>query len=407
LIRLEEGDCVEIIPRLVAEGIYVDAVVTDSPYNLTTIERGHINRDRTRTGFMSMKWDGTGIAFRPETWTTIAAILRPGGFLLAFGGTRTSHRMVCAIEDAGFVIQDTIMWLYGSGFPKGKTMLKPAFEPICLAYKPGGKRTLGVDECRIDTGGEDRSARYDGKPPKGGRTNVFQGEMQKAWDAPSGRWPANVIHDGSDGVMGAFGAFGDRGAQGIVNGNERSAPNTNVYSAFKRKPSKQLYDELGSAARFFYSAKAGPEDRFGSKHPTVKPVELIRYLVCLVTPKGGTFLDPFAGSGTAGVAALAEGRNAILIEREPQYIADIKERLAYYEGEGRHSLASKNRAKQPRDDLPLFANEAEPAMFLSSPTDVSKPQQDQILISKVATPAGLQPNIAISGLGCSKDAKSK
>jgi len=144
---------------------------------------------------MSMSWDGTGIAFRPETWTTIATIMRPGGFLLAFGGTRTHHRMVCATEDAGFVIQDTIMWLYGSGFPKRRDALKPAWEPICVAYKPGGARTLQVDECRIGV--------------TGGYTNVTKsaGDHRDRWEGNyatgeridnGGRWPANCAHDGSD-----------------------------------------------------------------------------------------------------------------------------------------------------------------------------------------------------------------
>jgi hypothetical protein len=97
---------------------------------------------------MNMQWDRTGIAFQPETWAAVCRALRPGGFLLAFGGTRTQRRMVCAIEVAGFVVQDTIAWLYGIGFPKNKALLKPAFEPIVVAYKPGGKWTLQVDDCK-------------------------------------------------------------------------------------------------------------------------------------------------------------------------------------------------------------------------------------------------------------------
>jgi DNA modification methylase len=100
---------------------------------------------------------------------------------------------------------------------------------------------------------------------------------------------------------------------------------------------------MASAARFFYCAKAGPEDRWGSRHPTVKPVELMKWLVQLVTPSGGTLLDPFAGSGTTGVAALATGRTAILIEQDESYIADIRDRIAHSEGAGRHSLAAKAR----------------------------------------------------------------
>jgi site-specific DNA-methyltransferase (adenine-specific) len=114
------------------------------------------------------------------------------------------------------------------------------------------------------------------------------------------------------------------------------------------------YGDAGSAARFFWSSKAGAEDRWGSRHPTVKPIDLIAWLVKLVTPPGGTFLDPFAGSGTAAVAALKTGRNAILIEREAQYVADIKERIGFYEGKGKHSIAAKNRSGEQPNHGPLF-----------------------------------------------------
>jgi site-specific DNA-methyltransferase (adenine-specific) len=159
-----------------------------------------------------------------------------------------------------------------------------------------------------------------------------------------------VIHDGSDEVMEAFAAFGDKVHSA---GHARDKLVTTDYNATSYNMSgtvnmRRLGDS-GSAARFFYCAKAGAEDRWGSRHPTVKPVELIRYLVKLVCPPGGTFLDPFAGSGTAGVAALAEGRNAILIEQDVGYIADICKRMAHYEGDGRHSLASKQRNAASRE----------------------------------------------------------
>lgn len=293
------GDCIAIAPML----DQVDAIVTDPPYHLTS---GNISFDWNslgpngirqtnmrgrKTGFMGQHWDGGDIAFRPETWATIGTALKPGGYLLAFGGTRTHHRIWCAIEDAGFVIQDTIMWLHGSGFPKGRSHLKPAHEPICVAYKPGGTRTLQIEECRIGLGG--------------GYTNttVSAGARRDRWEGNrstgeridnGGRWPANICHSGSDEVMGAFAAF-------------------------------RLDKE--SPARFYYAARASKADRAGSKHPTVKPVALMRWLVRLVTPLGGILLDPFAGSGTTGAAALADGRKVILIERELEYIADIKRRL--------------------------------------------------------------------------------
>jgi site-specific DNA-methyltransferase (adenine-specific) len=330
----------QAIPRLVAEGVVVDAIVTDPPYHLTAIaERSKYKIDgamaRLLGGFMGQTWDGGDIAFRPETWATVGTIMRPGAFLVAFGGTRTHHRVWCAIEDAGFVIQDTIMWLFGSGFPKRRDMLKPAFEPICLAYKPGGKRTMQVDECRIGT---DAGWSYpNGRGGSGwhGRESLGK-NLHDPMKAEAGRWPANICHDGSDEVLAAFpcesgGGFGKRGGKRVSD------------YGFSGTMQEVGFGDSGSAARFFWSPKAGAEDRWGSRHPTVKPVELMRWLVQLVTPSGGLVLDPFAGSGTTGAAALATGRNAILIEREEAYVADIRERLAFYEGNGLHSLAAKAR----------------------------------------------------------------
>jgi site-specific DNA-methyltransferase (adenine-specific) len=321
---LYAGDCLEVLPNL---GL-VDAVVTDPPYHLVDSHSRAARQFRPGTpmqrparGFMGKAWDGNDIAFRPETWASVARALRPGGFLLAFGGTRTQHRMVCAIEDAGFVVQDTIAWLYGTGFPKNKALLKPAFEPICVAYKPGGKRTLQVDECRIE-----------GEPTHGSGASMggIFGMKATRLGVPNllnqqGRWPANVIHDGSDEVMEAFAAFGER-ASGFKNGGAYPRE-VGIHRGGQRSDGDACYADTGTAARFFYCAKAGKRDRAGSKHPTVKPIALIRYLVKLVCPPGCTLLDPFAGSGTTGAAALAEGRRVVLIEREAEYVADIRRRL--------------------------------------------------------------------------------
>jgi site-specific DNA-methyltransferase (adenine-specific) len=256
--------------------------------------------------------------------------------------------MVCAIEDAGFVIQDTVAWLYGSGFPKHRSHLKPAFEPICLAYKPGGARTMQIDECRIGT-----SKRVPGSLSKtpsrilGGLGGYRLDGSESGYNPNLGRWPANVCHDGNDEVVACFptSAAGqpqdDRGKGGFLGASDGT-------------PCGPQYGDTGSAARFFFSAKAGTQDRWGSRHPTVKPVDLIAWLVALVTPPGGTFLDPFAGSGTAAVAALKTGRNAILIERETAYVADIRERIAFYEGGGQHSTQAKHRNRKI-DHGPLFA----------------------------------------------------
>lgn len=355
-VRIEHDDMLQAIPRLVAEGIVCDAVVTDPPYHLVAIsERSKYKikygRDgamgRLLGGFMNQTWDGGDIAFRPETWVTVASIMRPGAFLVAFGGTRTHHRVWCAIEDAGFVIQDTIMWLFGSGFPKRRDMLKPAFEPICLAYKPGGKRTMQVDECRIgdtvETWPVSRSPGHFQHYDRGIAT-------MPTGEAPLGRWPANICHDGSDEVLAVFPE--SAGQQYAVQGHEKRQQGQ-VFAGFADPIEFQPRGDSGSAARFFFSAKAGAEDRWGSRHPTVKPVELMKWLVALVTPPDGLVLDPFAGSGTTGLAAFAAGRSAILIEREASYIADIRERMSYYEGDGRHSLVSKARrsAEKPLGGL--------------------------------------------------------
>lgn len=322
---LYAGNCLDVLPELGT----VDAVVTDPPYHLTGMsdrqsltegrdDRGAIGR--LNSGFMGKAWDGGDVAFRPETWAAIGAVLKPGGYLLAFGGARTHHRIWSAIEDAGLVIQDTIMWLYGQGFPKGRTQLKPAFEPICVAYKPGGARMLQIDECWV--GSELRI----NAPCALKEANVA---LDGGWrvDAEprecTGRWPANVCHDGSDEVMAAFAAFGDDHRSKFTPPSDRRNRQQNFGMT-----EGAGYSDTGTAARFFYCAKAGKTDRAGSKHPTVKPVALMRWLVRLVTPPGGTVLDPFAGSGTTAEAALAEGRAAILIEREAEYIADIRRRLS-------------------------------------------------------------------------------
>lgn len=377
-VQVEHGDCLDVMPRLVADGVTVDAVVTDPPYHLKATQKrfgaegsapAQYGRDgamnRLSSGFMGQKWDGGDIAFRPETWAIVATIMRPGAFLVAFGGTRTYHRLVSAIEDAGFVIQDQIAWLFGSGFPKHKAQLKPAHEPICLAYKPGGKRTMQVDECRIATsdalGGGDSNGASHGKAEGWDRPWMTNPEHRKRHAEKVrinvdkaealGRWPANVAHDGSDELLAAFAPFGERktgdGVFKRQSGSDRNGNQGAVYGAENRPSGTPMpcYGDTGSAARFFFSAKANKDDRWGSRHPTVKPVDMIRWLVTLVTPPGGTFLDPFAGSGAAAVAALASGRKAILIEREAAYVADIRERIAYYEGEGRHSMVAKNRAR--------------------------------------------------------------
>lgn len=302
-VWLLPGDCRDEVRGLPEDS--VDACITDPPYSLASISKrfgkegsapAKYGTDgafaRTSAGFMGQKWDTGEVAHDPEFWAQILRVLKPGGHVAALGGAKTCHRLVCAIEDGGFEIRDCCCWIYSSGFPKRPGLLKPAYEPIVIAKKhgPGG---LNIEACRIVTGESTLRFNHAGTQGLGWRT----GKKAHLNGSDAGRWPANVAHDGSAEVEAAF----------------------------------------GPASRFFYSAKADALDRLGSRHPTVKPVALIRWLQRLVTPPGGTILDPFAGSGTTATAALAEGFDAILIEREPQYIAEIERRLAYHRGEGGHS----------------------------------------------------------------------
>lgn len=214
------------------------------------------------------------------------------------------------------------------------TALKPAWEPICLARKPltgtvaenvlaHGTGALNINACRVGAeGGTSKSTSKSTTVSVGGFLNAKSGDPIDA-----GRWPANVVHDGSDEVESAFPVT--PGQQGSVTGREPSSPFANVYGDMpSRAGSAVPRGDSGSAARFFYSAKADAEDRLGSKHPTVKPVDLMQWLCRLMVPPGGTLLDPFAGTGTTGAAAWREGVNAVLIEREAEFRADIARRMA-------------------------------------------------------------------------------
>lgn len=329
----------------------VDSIVTDPPYGLK---------------FMGKEWD-KGVP-PMDYWQEALRILKPGGHLLSFGGSRTYHRMACAIEDAGFEIRDQIMWVYGSGFPKSLnvskaihktagverkaiseakqwegwgTALKPAHEPIVVARKPFtgtvannvlayGTGAMNIDGCRVET--DEAYA-----PPPGGEpvtdnqvygTGLGVGKPQHS----GGRWPANFIHDGSDEVLELF-------------------PNAK--------------GDNGSAARFFYCAKANKKERNAgleefesvpcgvlngsangtlnndkvpiskNHHPTVKPLALMRYLVRLVTPPNGTVLDPFLGSGTTAMAAVFEGFGWVGCEITDEYVPIAEARIAWAEREVR------------------------------------------------------------------------
>jgi site-specific DNA-methyltransferase (adenine-specific) len=263
-------------------------------------------------------------------------------FTVEIDGTKM---VVVQDDDGKFIVPD--------GWRGIGTALKPACEPICLARKPiegtnaenvlrHGTGALNIDGCRIDhvtvEGGslaQNSHLRSSIRRAKGESIFGTSGTEQTTQMHPSGRWPANVVHDGSDEVLATFPVSASSATSTAGSG---VSP---IYGEFERKTRGAPIGrgDRGSAARFFYSAKADADDRLGSKPPTVKPVDLMRWLVRLVTPPGGTVLDPFAGSGTTGMACLAEGFDCILVERQAEYVADIKRRVAHVSGE----------------DTPLFA----------------------------------------------------
>jgi site-specific DNA-methyltransferase (adenine-specific) len=377
---------------------------------------------------MGKAWDAKdGAAFAVDFWREVLRVLKPGGHMLAFSGTRTYHRMVVAIDDAGFEIRDQFAWIYGSGFPKsldvskaidkaagaeravlqsgapvkrmipgadqGKTgwakdngraftptvtaasteaaiqwhgwgtAVKPAWEPLCLARKPfvgtvaanvmkHGTGAMNIDGCRIETDETIIATRNialgsSGAGVYGGADKPGVYEQQAG-----GRFPANIAHDGSDEVLAGFPQTAS-GEPGIKRGGNNGA----AYGAESRMAGSHMggFGDSGSAARFFYTAKADAEDRIGSQHPTVKPLDLIQYYCRLITPPGGVTLDPFAGTGTTGEAAWREGFRAILIEREPDFQADIARRMDLAVKPAKRAAVAKSKNRlQGAEGTPLF-----------------------------------------------------
>ncbi|MGU3286485.1 DNA-methyltransferase [Methylobacterium mesophilicum] len=391
-ITLHAGDMLAVLDTLPENS--VDSVVCDPPYHLTSIvkrfgaagaaacQHGTDGAfKRATAGFMGKQWDGGDIAFRVETWAKVLRVLKPGGYILAFSSSRTFGRMSVAIEDAGFITQPMIGWIFGSGFPKahriktegydgfryGGQAMKPALEPIYLGQKPFSESTgtanvlrwgtgaINIDGCRIGT---TRGVPASHSKTAGaiGAVGIGARRLADELDPNRGRYPANLIHDGSDEVVAAFpeAPCQQRG----VGPQHGAKPGINCYGDFGAREQFDPRGDAGSAARFFYSAKADSDDRLGSKHPTVKPLDLIQYLVRLVTPPGGLVLDCFAGTGTTGEAAWREGMSAVLIERDPEYQTDIRRRMALClagPDERRRAIV---KAKSKPDDLTgtLFAS---------------------------------------------------
>jgi hypothetical protein len=268
---LLEGDCLDVLKGY--EECAFDSVVTDSPYGIQ---------------FMGKGWDREVPG--PAYWNAIFRVAKPGAFLLAFGGTRTFHRLDCAIEDAGWIIADHIGWIFGGGKPASRNRLKPAWNPITVACK--GISALNIEACRV------------GK-----------------------RWPPNIIHDGGDEAMAIF---PDNTGQAAPLARRSADKHRHVFGAFKGTEDEgfEPHDGLGSAARFFYCARASASERGkGNDHPNVKPIELMRYLVRLATPEGGIVLDPFMGSGSTGLAALREGFSFVGIDSDPHSVEIARSRF--------------------------------------------------------------------------------
>lgn len=353
------GDSREVLRELAPDSL--DGCACDPPYALVSIGKRFGANDaapakvgasgayaRASAGFMGQQWDTGETAFDPSFWSEVLRVLKPGAHIVAFGGTRTYHRLVCAIEDAGFEIRDQLAWIYGSGFPKSHNQrgpwdswgsaLKPAFEPIVLARKPldgtlaqnlrrWGVGALHIDACRVgigDGGERDGEASAGRRYGERGSTNFAATPGPRGGDA-RGRWPANVLHDGSDEVVVGFPH--SAGQLAALSGDEPSAITDQIYGKFAGRRASIPRGDAGSAARFFYCAKASKAERMGSGHPTVKPIAVMRWLCRLIAPPGALILDPFAGSGTTGVAALAEGQRPFLIEREARFCADIDRRM--------------------------------------------------------------------------------
>lgn len=369
------GDCRDVMAGMAEAS--VDAIVTDPPYEL---------------GFMGKAWDRSGVAFDPATWAAALRVLKPGGHLLAFGGSRTFHRIAVAIEDAGFDIRDTISWLYGSGFPKSHnldgdwqgwgTALKPAWEPVIVARKPlvgtvarnvvaYGTGAINVDACRIEVAEADRIRPARHAVSLGGSAGGIYGVggACETGGHPSGRWPANVILDEEAGAMLDEQSGHLPGGVSVRRNGVAAGDGTVYHRGIGGRPVGSedfTYGDSGGASRFFYCAKASRGERNAglegmaereqastwgdlgavegnprkpstghvptilNHHPTVKPISLMRYLARLVTQPGGVVLDPFTGSGTTGCAAVLDGFRFVGVEQSAEYAEIARARIAHW-----------------------------------------------------------------------------
>lgn len=356
-VNLHNCDCIQALASI--QDCSIDAIVTDPPYGLSTHSSDSIRTALTQwlsgneythntRGFLGNTWDS--FVPGPQVWKECFRVLKPGGHILCFASSRTQDLMGIALRLAGFECRDTIMWVYGSGFPKSVnignatseqtskwngwgTALKPSYEPVLMCRKPlegttvnnvlaYGTGAINIDECRVKT-----TDTYSYPNGRGGKP-VHGGGQDCSAPAESnllGRWPANLIHDGSDEVVSLFPSAA---------GHTPKGSKTSLYSQLFQEdntPQKSDSDSINldsSAARFYYCAKPSKADKgTNNTHPTVKPSDLMRYLCRLVTPRGGTVLDPFMGSGSTGKAAVLEGFNFTGIEQSPEYFKIAESRI--------------------------------------------------------------------------------
>jgi len=329
LINLLNGDCLEQMKTLPDNS--VDSIVTDPPYGIS---------------FMAKKWDYD--VPKVEVWKEAMRVLKPGGHALIACGTRTQHRMVVNIEDAGFEIRDVVSWIYGSGFPKSLnihkkdercpegwgTALKPACEFFTLCRKPLSEKTvaanvlkwktggINIDGCRVPAEQGEYDVRHYTKEDcfqnKETKKSKFQVKPQ-----PDGRFPANLIHDGSQQVLELFPE-----TKPSRIGKPRGTKKKGLFANSKFNKVGKEHNDSGSASRFFYCPKASKKDRDeGNHHPTVKPTALMQYLCRLITPTGGVVLDPYMGSGSTGKAAVQEGFSFVGCELDEDYYKIAKSRI--------------------------------------------------------------------------------
>jgi site-specific DNA-methyltransferase (adenine-specific) len=410
--RVVNRDCLAGMREM--EENSVDAVVCDPPYGIS---------------MMQAEWDH-GVPGVPY-WQEALRVAKPGAHLLAFGGTRTHHRLMVAIEDAGWELRDCLMWVFGSGMPKGldvgkaidkavgaereaviskwamrypngpggssyqlsqkgvpstrvgvpmdtlpatdaakqwdgwNTALKPSYEPVILARKPldgtvaetvlkWGCGGLNIEGCRIGTENVSQHGRSDSENSCLSGRNYAEAPG-RSW---IGRWPATLLIDevAADLLDQQSGTL----KSGANPARRGSAKFKTCYGEFKGQESCTVHRgaNSGGASRFFYCAKASKNERSGSLHPTVKPLDLMRYLCRLVTPPGGLILDPFLGSGTTAVAAVHEGFHYLGFEINPTYCADAERRIA----EARQEIA----APRPNKRGNSASKDAPPATTLAA-----------------------------------------